>query len=255
MSGAGIDSNAAVTSPGTQRAFNVSGNITNTPVVNVTTSASSIFSGTMNGISSLISISSTASNTFGAINASGSTLAITSQSQGLNSFTGLVTGTGTTALTITDSVGVFDYTGSTPSFNFSGGIMGVSSITYITPNANILNPGSANPTGTSSGSLIIGGTTAVSGLSTINISNVSLNLISAPLTLGSSFAVSESNSGPLNITGNITGNGSTAISFVAPLLTGSLTGAGTGSLAQGNVIKTGTISSIASISNDGASPC
>ncbi len=242
---AAINGNAALTTAGVS-AVVISGNITNTPIVNLSTQGATTVSGTMTGVSTLNVNTAVSNVTVGAMNGLGASLTINNLNQAQHGpvFNGLITGNGSTALTINNNVAFSTQNGG-PTLTFSGGITGVQTINYNTPNANILFLGNLSG---NSGSLLISGPTAVTGLSALNLSDYVSNTISAPLTAGANFAVTETNAGYLTISGGITGNGSTALSFRGPNLWIGNNGNGT---FTGNTISTGAIGSVASISNDG----
>ena len=129
--------------------------------------------------------------------------------------------------------------------SFISGMTGVATINYGTPQENVFFGNAATA------ELTISGVTPVNGLSSLNLANLAPSTISAPLAPGNSFAVTETNAGYLTISGGITGNGSTAISFRAPATKGNAPGQNT--ISTGAIGNGSAADAIASISNDGSS--
>ena len=253
-----IDSNAAFTTAGTA-AVNLAGNITNTPVLNFNTTGGTTVTGTITGVNTLNLGYKSTKDTIGVLGTAGtplgSSLTINNQNIAANGpvFNGLLTGNGSTVLNININTAYnTNYSGET--MVFSGGMTGIGTINYVSGQNILIN--------LLLDSLQINGATPVTGLSAVNLSNFATsntiatgNTISAPLVLGSSFSVTETNAGFLLISGGITGNGSTAISFRGPQ-----SYSGGINTANANTIETlaigdGTAAhAVASFSNDGISP-
>ena len=256
---ANIDSNAALTLASSGNPINVTGNVTNTPIINFNNSYGTMtVSGTITGVSTMNFALSDYGLTIGTLGTAGTPLGnqLTINNQNFSAIagggpalSGSITGNGSTVLTINNNIAYENENGAT-AVTLSGGITGVSTINFTNPLMSILFYNAA-PTGNAN-TLQITGANAVTGLSALSLSNIakSSNVISAPLTLGNKFAVTETNQDLLTISGAITGNGSTAISFVAPALFSAVS---TPNIISNNIGDGTAGHAVASISADGVS--